>query len=127
MHPVVPLGDSVAGGDDAELDGGAPRLEDPLLDIIGNQPQVVMAGHDPVPGIGHPDQGPRKIIIAVPHRLIEPPHLRTTPAAAKYPCFAKPYSLLLWKKFFSTRPCQNIFSNLTQRGKAATKKMPKMA
>jgi hypothetical protein len=50
-------------------------MADALFHLFGELAQVEMAGHDVVPGVGHPDQGAFQVLVAVSHGLEQGPHL----------------------------------------------------
>ena len=73
MHTDMPIGNPVTGADEPELDGRSSGLKDPLLDIIRDEVQVIMARDRTVPRVGNADQRSSQIVIAVPHRLKKSP------------------------------------------------------
>jgi len=56
----------VTDSDDAKFKGDAPACGDPFPDLLGEVPEMGVAGDDIVPGISYPDEGEIHLLITDP-------------------------------------------------------------
>ena len=69
LHPLRAHRDPVGDSDRVVLDGGPPSGPDARFDLLGQPPEVKVAGHDLDPGIRDPHQRPREVVVGEPHRF----------------------------------------------------------
>ena len=69
LHPLRPHRHPVGDGDGVELHRRAAGGAHPLFDVLGQRPQVEVAGHRLGPGVGDPDRRPAERVVVEPDPL----------------------------------------------------------